>query len=319
MKQCEKCGQPIPEGSAFCTNCGAAVSNTEQPPMDPAPDPAGAPVPPAPINQPTGPAAPETPVPPVPPAPAQPFGPMPPQAPPVAPAPKQSNGKMIAMAVACVVCLAVGITGIVMALTGNSNSGSNNGGNNSPSGNEDPSSGNGGAYVPNTGDTKVSYAGYEFSLPASYDYEFYDNDSGECLSISDSPNEYIADICYYNDVTFTNIKNNIDTLKSMMEDHYGTVVVSGTKTIEGKDYIYFDIGKVGDEINGTIIESAADLYYFETAVTTNIGVSGTDYIENVAEVLGTAQKKKGASKSLGGDRGLNPIKAPGVGTMLENQ
>ncbi len=322
MKQCEKCGHQIIEGTAFCTNCGAAVANTAQSPVGPTAGTAIPSAPSAPINQFAGPSTTGASNMSVQPAPMQPFGSISSQTPLANTSQKQSNGKIIAMAAACVVCLAVGVTGIVMALNSNNNNNGSGGSNNTatPSSNESPSNNSGSTYVPTTSnyDAKISYAGYEFSVPASYDYEIYEDETGtECLSISDLPDVYLADICYYNDYTYTTLVNSLDKIVDGLKTTYGDSVVMGTEIVDGKDYIYFDIGAI-EGTNLTVLMSAADLYYFETAVITNIGDSGVNYIGNIAEVLNTAQKKNGASRSLGSNNGFNAVKTPKLGNTMGN-
>ena len=309
MKQCEKCGQIIPEGVAFCPNCGAAV-NAEQPSANPAMAsmPASTSQSGQTINaentsaMPVAPAAPIA---------AQPINPITPlQAMPDNGTKKKVDGKIIAMAVACIICLTIGIVGIVMAVSGNKNSEPvATTGNNAP----DPS---GGIEVPATG-AKVSYAGYEFSIPASYDYEIYTQDGEECLSVTDSPTEYLADICYYNDHTFTTIENNIDLITESINTQYGTSASTGTETIDGKKYYYFDLGAMQKQ-NAMIVLSGIDLYYFTTYVSTQVGVSGTEYLDKIAKVINTAQKKKDMVRSTNDDEGLESIKIMQFNNIPDN-
>ncbi|MEE0888109.1 MAG: zinc-ribbon domain-containing protein [Candidatus Saccharimonadaceae bacterium] len=312
MKQCEKCGQEIPEGVAFCPNCGAAV-NAEQPSASPA-------MASMPTNtfqgsqainaenasaMPVAPAAPIA---------AQPINPVTPlQAMPDNGAKKKVDGKIIAMAVACIICLTVGIVGIVMAVSSNKNSEPvATTGSNTP----DPS---GEVEVPATGSTgaKVSYAGYEFSIPTSYNYEIYTQDGMECLSVSDSPTEYLADICYYNDHTFTAVENNIDLITESINTQYGTSATTGTEIIDGKKYYYFDLGAMQGQ-NAMIVLSGIDLYYFTTYVSTRVGVSGTEYLDKIAKVINTAQKKKDMVRSTNDDGGLESIKIMQFNNIPDN-
>ena len=298
MKQCEKCGQIIPEGVAFCPNCGAAV-NAEQPSANPAMAsmPASTSQSGQTINaentsaMPVAPAAPIA---------AQPINPITPlQAMPDNGTKKKVDGKIIAMAVACIICLTIGIVGIVMAVSGNKNS--------------EPVATTGN----NAPDPKVSYAGYEFSIPASYDYEISTQDGEECLSVTDSPTEYLADICYYNDHTFTTIENNIDLITESINTQYGTSASTGTETIDGKKYYYFDLGAMQKQ-NAMIVLSGIDLYYFTTYVSTQVGVSGTEYLDKIAKVINTAQKKKDMVRSTNDDEGLESIKIMQFNNIPDN-
>ena len=312
MKQCEKCGQEIPEGIAFCPNCGAAV-NTVQPLVNPA-----IPNPPAATFQggqtinagntsamPASPAAPIA---------AQPTNPVTPlQEMPDNSTKKKVDGKMIAMAAACIICLTIGIVGIVMAVSTNKN-----GEPVATTGNSTPEP-SGEVEVPNTDSTgtKVSYAGYEFNIPAGYDYEIYTDDGIECLSVSDSPSEYIADICYSDQTTYAAIENNIDQIVETINTQYGTSATVNTETVDGKEYYCFDLGLLQGQ-NAMIMFSGIDLYYFTTYVSTRAGVSGTEYLEEIAKVVNTAQKKKDTTRSTNDGSDLKPIKTMRLGSLPGN-
>ena len=312
MKQCEKCGQVISEGIAFCPNCGTAV-NAVQPSANPAM-----------ASMPTntfqgGQAiiaenASAMPVTPAAPIAAQPINPATPlQAMPDNSTKKKNDGKIIAMAVACIICLTVGIVGIVMAVSSNKNSEPvATTGNNTP----DPSSE---VEVPTTGSTsaKVSYAGYEFSIPASYSYEIYTQNGMECLSVSDSPMEYIADIYYSDQSTFASIENNIDQITDRINAVYETTATTGVETIGGNKFYYFDLGVLEDQ-NAMIVLSGIDLYSFTTFVNTRAGVSGVEYLEKIANVINTAQKKKDTIRSTNGDDSLKSVKIVQLDDILGN-
>lgn len=305
MKQCEKCGHQITEGAAFCTNCGAAI-NTPQQSASSATTSAF-------INmnsnsQTAGPTASMS---------ATPFSSQPADSIPSSQASssgapkKKVDGKVIAMAAVSIICLAVGIVGVVLALNGNKNN---------TSGGEvavnNPTTGGSTVDVVSSG-TKVSYAGYEFIIPDGYEYELSKEGDAESLLVSNSPDDYAAEINYLDDITFASLESNVDAISAIFTEQYGNPVTGNTKTIDDKEYIYFDLGEF-EGANAVFVISKADLYYFETIIVTNAGVSGTNYLENVANVLGTAQKKKTMSRSLQ-DSGIpTTINLPDLSILLEN-
>lgn len=279
MKQCEKCGQINAEGATFCANCGTAIAEaqpvaeagTGQPNEVTAPIP-NEPVVGQPISGPTNPVA------------------------PIAIAEeshkKKTNGKTIAMIAACITCLIIGIVGIVLAVMNSGKSG--NGGGRIA---EDDSGSESSTVNVTSPGTKVSYAGYEFVIPEGYYYELMDLDGQEMLLTSAVIDEYAAFTFYDKSVTFTQVENNMDevaTYLSNKED--ATPVTASAKTIGGVKFICFDFGEI-DDANMMYAISEKDLYIFMTTILTNPRVSGEQYLNNLAEVVKTAEKKNSANKS----------------------
>ena len=283
MKQCEKCGQMIDDGAAFCTNCGAAVSSESTAPVS-----AG-------MGQPMGPAMPVTnsiatnn----------QPMGPAMSSAVPPEEPKKKIDGKTIALIAVSAVCLIIGIVGIILAIV-NSN---NNNNRISSNGDQVATGGSGGGTVDVVSSgTKVSYAGYEFIIPDGYEYEIAANDDGEeALVTSNSSDEYAAAILYDNSVSFTQIENNMDAVANSFGSENGISVAASVENVDGVKFVCFDLGTMSD-VNVMYAFSEADLYYFQTTIITNPGVSGKQYLSNVAKVVGSAQKKKSMNKGLNGN------------------
>lgn len=295
MKQCEKCGQMIDDGAAFCTNCGAAVSSESTAPVS------------AEMGQPMGPAMPATnsiatnn----------QPMGPAMSSAVPPEEPKKKIDGKTIALIAVSAVCLIIGIVGIVLAIinSSNNNKTSSNGDQVATGGSED-----GTVDVVSSG-TKVSYAGYEFIIPDGYDYEIVESDGEEALATSNS-NEYAAATLYDNSVTFMQIENNMDTVASGLESEGGLPVSASVENVDGVKFLCFDLGTVTD-VNVMYAISEVDLYDFQTTIMTNPGVSGKQYLSNVAKIVGSAQKKKSMSRALNGN-GLDGIKLQKISILSE--
>lgn len=297
MKQCEKCGQEIVEGAAFCANCGASVSEaqettgvgTEQPVAPAAPtsselfssQPADSSV--NPLVSATTPAE-------------QPK--------------KKMDGKMIAMIAVSAICLIVGIVGIVLAVV---NGGRNNSGDGEVA-TSDPGNGGGTVDVVSSG-TKVSYAGYEFVIPDGYDYEIMDLEGEEALSTSNS-DDYVAVTTFDNSATFTQIESGMSDLTAYLSEENGGIPVdSSVETVDGVKFLCFDLGNVG-EADMMYAISEADLYYFQTIVLTQPGLSGKQYLSNVAEVVKSAQKKSGANRAFGGSM-LDGVKIPKLRVAAE--
>lgn len=282
MKQCEKCGQMIDDGAAFCTNCGAAVSSESTAPVS-----AG-------MGQPMGPAMPVTnsiatnn----------QPMGPAMSSAVPPEEPKKKIDGKTIALIAVSAVCLIIGIVGIILAIVN-----SNNNNRISSNGDQVATGGSGGGTVDVVSSgTKVSYAGYEFIIPDGYEYEIAANDdSEEALVTSNSSDEYAAAILYDNSVSFTQIENNMDAVANSFGSENGISVAASVENVDGVKFVCFDLGTMSD-VNVMYAFSEADLYYFQTTIITNPGVSGKQYLSNVAKVVGSAQKKKSMNKGLNGN------------------
>ena len=281
MRQCEKCGQEIVEGAAFCANCGASVDTAQSAPEVGVAQPADT----------VAPVVPEV-------ASEQPM-----EVSTAAPAEepkKKMDGKMIAMIAVSAVCLIVGIVGIVLAVTNNGSS--NNGGQVATN---DSNNGGGTVDVVSSG-TKVSYAGYEFVIPEGYDYEITDLDGDDALATSNS-DDYAAFTMFDNSVTFTQIENNSDYLAEDLGSDAGVEVTTSTETVDGVKFLCFDFGTVGD-VDMMYAVSEVDLYYFQTTIFTNPGVSGKQYLSNVAEIVKSAEKKTGDRAF--NDTGYSGIKMP---------
>ena len=280
MKQCEKCGQAIDDNAAFCTNCGAAVSSG---PAPVAPD----------MGQPMGAGAPAV-------NGMVASGPAMSPAAPIDEPKKKMDGKMIALIAVSAVCLIIGIVGIVLAIMNGGNKGSSGNGGQVATGN----SGSSTVDVASSG-TKVSYAGYEFVIPDGYDYEIADSPVGETL-VTSNDDGYAAATVYDNSVTFTQIENNLDAVARELENEVGISATTSIENVDGVKFLCLDFGTV-EGANLTYAISEIDLYYFQTAIATMPGVSGKQYLSNVAKIVGSAQKKKSMDKGLNGN-GFKDIK-----------
>ena len=289
MRQCEKCGQTVQDGAAFCTNCGAVLSGdsgSESVPVSFGSTAQNTTANPEPVAS-TAPVVENTPM----------NNMAAGTAPVMAEAQsekKKLDGKMIGIIAGSVICLIVGIVGVVIGLT---------------SGSKKPNDGqvadNGGGSVVDvvSSGTKVEYAGYEFAIPDGYEYELSSEyDDEETLVVSDS-DDYIAAIGYFKDATYTAVESNFDSLSAYMTQEGGaTSATNGKTTIDGTDYLYIDAkGIEGYDI--VYMFSKADLYSFMTMIITNSGVDGTQYIPNAAKVVGSAQKKVKMNRALGGETG----------------
>ena len=271
--KCEKCGQIIADGAAFCANCGTPV-------------PAAMPTSGA-ASQPVTPMAASRPV--VTPAAAPTMSSATVgsaigvnTAGPVEEPKKKLNNKMVALIAVSVVCLVIGIVGIILAVA---NSGDKGGGQIAIDNN-----GEGGSTtdVVSSG-TKVAFAGYEFVIPKDYEYEIGDVEGTEALAYSND-NSYAAATMYFNDVTFARLENNVDVLAKSLGDETGVSVTSSIKTAGGVKFICLDFGNI-EGTNLIFAVSDADLYYFKTVIMTEDGSNPMDRLEDVAKVVGSAQKK----------------------------
>lgn len=305
MKQCEQCGAAIVDGMAFCTNCGAPVNNTA-PAAPAAPVSAGAPA--GGITSagmagagemPGGMSAPMDG------APAQ--GPANPAMAnsmamgtgaalkDISDRPKNNKALIISLAAACVVCLTVGIVGIVMAVNGGSKNDDN---------------GQVATSVTNTVDatssgTKVQYEGYEFTIPDGYVYDVSaGTDGNEYLYVTDDENEWMASIGYFEDATFAQIKSNISVLADYaVESGYATTATSGETEVDGLELMYIDMMGVSGEtgVDLTYAYAKAGLYYFEIIVANANYDIDHSYLEKVAPVVASAKQKKTLDRAMEGE------------------
>ncbi|MBP5647773.1 zinc ribbon domain-containing protein [Candidatus Saccharibacteria bacterium] len=291
MRQCEKCGQTVQDGAAFCTNCGAVLSGdsgSESVPVSFEPTTQNATTNSEPAAS-TAPVVESTPM----------NNIAAGTAPVVAETQsekKKLDGKMIGIIAGSVICLIVGIVGVVIGLT--------SGGKKSDDGQVADNSGDSGVVDVVSSGTKVEYAGYEFVIPEGYEYDFSDeyDDGEETLEVSDS-DDYVAGISYFKDATYASVESNFDSLSAYMSQEGGaTSATNGKTTIDGTDYLYIDAkGIEGYDV--VYMFSKADLYSFMTMIITNSGVDGTQYIPNVAKVVGSAQKKVKMNRALGEETG----------------
>ncbi len=261
MKQCEKCGSMMQDDSTFCMVCGTQVQGaTEQTQV---PQPMGQPQ----VLQ------------------AQPMEQ--PQVPKKNKAPKWLMPTLIGVA-----GLVVGIiaTWGIMSLVNNNKSDNNNSGNNDEGGN---------TAVVDT-DIKVSYAGYEFSVPKDYNYEI--DESGLKFT---SNGEYVATISYYDKGTFSSMKGKKEELAALLAQANSSV--SGvpevqTETVYGKECLVFGPFDYNNKYGfAVLISEAADLYCFQTNLIAKPGYEPLDYFDEVAKVVASAQKKTTSSKIISDD------------------
>lgn len=283
MKQCEKCGQTIDDSAAFCTNCGASVnygttSSTSFGPNQSTDS--GLPMPSSTTNQLASPTAPSV----------------------ISPgtSTKTIDGKTIALIAVSALCLIIGIVGIVIGIT-------NNGNKNSASDNQVAMNDSGaGTLDAMSSGNRISYAGYEFTIPNGYEYEIVEEDGDEALMTMPISAEYAAATYYDDSTTFAQIESNMEAIASELEAENKTSVSASVENVGGVKFLCFDLGTA---VNTNVMYaiSKVDLYSFQTAIATDPGVSGKQYLGDVAKIIGSAQKKKSINKTLN-DNGPEELK-----------
>ncbi len=300
MNQCEKCGQTVAEGAAFCTNCGAPVSssvNITPNPSEPTAVSGGT------INTNMSQPLSESSINTVP-TDAMAMNVETTQA--STPEKKKVDGKMIGVIVGSIICLAVGIVGIVLAAT-SGNKGGDEVAVNSGSTTGDDSGGGSTIDVHSSG-TKVELDGYEFVIPDDYEYEMGVDatDNSKYIMYSDNKDAYVGQTAYLGDATFTAVESNIDSLVTELAAK-ATEATSGSGSYNGVDFVYANV-KGYDGYNVVYAFSDADLHCFMTFVITELDKDGVQYLENVSKVVASAQKKKTMDRSFGGGADYTKIR-----------
>ena len=258
MKQCENCGAVMQDESTFCMMCGAQAGQPQQQIQQQ-------------LQQ------------------SQPV--MQPQAQNLSTVAdggeKDKRPKWLIPTLIGVAGLVVGVVatwGIMSLVNGNKssdNGGSNNGGN---------------IAIVDT-NTKVSYAGYEFSIPKGYEYEV-----GETGLKFTSNGEYAATISYYDKKTFSEMKNRKEELATSLAQASSSVSGAPKVQIEtayGKEFLVFGPFDYNSKYGfAVLISEAADLYCFQTNLIAKPGNEPLDYFDEVAEIVASAQKKQIVAKRL---------------------
>ena len=221
---------------------------------------------------------------------------------------KKLDSKMLILIIVSAVSLVIGIVGIILAIIGFNQS---KGGEQVATGN--PQGGSSVVDVTVSG-TKVLFSGFEFVMPKGYDYEIQDMDGTDVLGFSDS-DTYLAMTAYRGDLPFSVVRSRMGALANDFSGTFGRVVNGETRTVDGVELVYFNIGVV-DGTNVVYAFSNAELNSFMTIILTEAGEDGTQYFENVAKVLKTAQKKTSMNRSINGS-GFGDIKLPSINIMIQ--
>lgn len=272
MKYCEKCGKEMAEGARFCGNCGAAVRaessvpNAEVNHEEPAivdekarleelarplvqNNNVGAPI----ISE-SGPIVSET--------------------------PKRSKIMIVLMSVFSVLCLVVGVTGIVLAVIAH---------NNEEMAKKEKEKEEAIAAV--TG-TKVRLDDYELTVSDDYSYEIFNEEGGDIIEYTKDVMTYLVGSMYFDKFTFSTVENNVDVIKESLMTGAESVE-AGFKTINDMDFVYFDYhGRNGKNILYAFTE--ADLYCFMTTLIMKDNSVGIDQLEDVVGLLSSAEKVDGS-------------------------
>lgn len=221
---------------------------------------------------------------------------------------KKLDPKMLTLIIVSVVSVIIGIVGIILAIIGFSQGKSG----------EQVATGNsqGGSSVVDVtvGGTKVSFSGFELVMPKGYDYEIQDIEGTDVLGFSDS-DAYLAMTTYRGDLPFSVVKSKKDALADEFSRTFGRVVNGVIRTVDGAELVYYNIGIV-EGANVIYVFSNAELHSFMTIIMTEVGDDGTQYFENVAKVLKTAQRKTSINRSINGS-GFGEIRLPNINITIQ--
>ena len=134
------------------------------------------------------------------------------------------------------------------------------------------------------------------------------------LGFSDS-DAYLAMTTYRGDLPFSAVKSKKDELADEFSRTFGRVVNGVTRTVDGAELVYYNIGIV-EGANVIYVFSSAELHSFMTVIMTEVGDDGTQYFENVAKVLKTAQRKTSINRSINGS-GFGEIRLPSINITIQ--
>ena len=310
MTQCEKCGNTIIEGAAFCTNCGTpaptnnnsdmAESQMEQPAMQPAMQSDMQPGM-QPNMQPT--AMPGT----------QPISndmqpnnltSTMPTMPMEAKKEKKKFIPIIAMSAVCVICLVLGIAGIIIGTNSGKSSGGGTGG--SSGGGSNPGNvvtppdtgGDGGGSDSNT--TQVQFASYEVSIPNDLQY------SAKTNYVDIAPNgevTWMARIQYSQENTYAQVETSVDNIIASGGAEKNGVTATGSYVeVNGTKYPRLDLYDTGkDEHTVSVIAKAGAYVIVGTIINLDNSQPSENDIETIVKILDSAKQQKELNRSTSGD------------------
>lgn len=290
MKQCGKCGASITEGAQFCGNCGAPVSFAESTPLD-----GGSEMDSIrgrafsekdkleelarPLVRDDGVIASYDSMDPI-----------------TSEAPKGVKTKMIAMMMFSLLCLAIGIGGVTFAVI------TRNGEEVAKEEKEKEE------VIAAVNGTKVRLNDYELTLTDDYAFEVFNEETGDIIEYTKDMMTYLVGSMYFDKFTFSTVENNVDVIKESLLNGAESVE-AGFKTIDDMDFVYFDYhGKNGKNILYAFTE--ADLYCFMTTLVMKDNTIGTDRLNDVVGVLGSAVKVD-PSRRLAGPSNRSGLEAGG--------
>lgn len=258
MKKCEKCSTENADSAAFCTNCGNALSTTVTETSTP-------------FSAPIVPAA------------------------PAASAAGKADNKSIALIAVAIIGLAVGICGIVFALT---NKGDDKKKDDKPTTSEVEPSGNGTtvATTPVSGNTDgavVPIGPYSVVVPRSIEYE----SDGSKLALTDSGNTWVAYVEYYGDIYYSTVKAHLSDLKASLESEGMTNVTTGVSTASGVEYLYADMTEPTQGMQAVMAVFKAGSNVFQVMATD--GTANHAILNYVAPILKDAKQGKTSARDLG--------------------
>ncbi len=288
MAQCEKCGNTITEGATFCTNCGAPVTannitnnnqegllenqinqSTTQPTMtqsmqsNPQPNSQASTIPNLTDEKNT----------------------------------KKEKKKflvpIIAMSAISVICLGVGIAGIVI------------GTNNKDKSSETPSSTTTNTITPpnteggsgtSSNATQVQINKYEISIPDDFEY-LANNDRITILPKTQST--WAAQIEYSESSTYAQVESGIENIIQSGETEIGGMTSTGDYIeVDGTKYPYLNIVDLSNNENYTTVFSKAGLYIIMgTIMNKDNSKPSIEIVRTIAEILATAKQKKELNSS----------------------
>ena len=265
MKKCEKCGMAGADDSMFCTNCGGNMveinpTPEKEEPTSPMEGVVGEPVPassPDSIVEEAG-------------------GDIE-----LGKPARSKISKNTLMIIGMIVAVLIGIGGVVFGVVMA----------NSKSSNSQKSTNTVAPTVITK--TEVAVGDWAFTLPDGMEYSVSDTNA---LTYGDE-DEWFAVTVYDDTSTYSNVANNLQVFAQTMADSLGmTIDETGTTDMDGTEFTWVDfVDKTTSEYCTVIVSEAGDMYSFIT-VLVNMDLSQDhEAFDDIAEVLGTAEKKTGSN------------------------
>lgn len=286
MTQCEKCGNTIIEGATFCTNCGAPVpansivnnnqANTSENQIS------------QPTIQPTMTPSTQTDIQ------SNNLASITPNLPDEKAAKKEKRKflvPIIAMSVISIICLGVGIAGIVIGVNGSHKDIDTPDNTITP-----PDTNDGGGVSSNA--TQVQINKYEITIPNNFDYQA--NNNSIYIAPGTQPT-WAAQIEYSEDGTYAQVESGVDNI---IQTGGGSEISGITSTgdyieVDGTKYPYLNMFDSSNNQNATTVFSKAGLYIIMgTIMNKDYSKPSTETIETVAKILATVKQKKELSRSI---------------------